>query len=54
MVPGSIFTTLNFFVTYKLVQYDRVSHNTKLERFARNKDSGLLDLFVSYEENDVL
>jgi hypothetical protein len=31
-----------------------MSHYTKLERLARDKDSSLLGPFVSYEENEVL
>ncbi len=39
--PGSVFTTLHFYLTYKGDQQARVLHYTGLVRFARNKHSSL-------------
>ncbi len=43
-----------FYVTYKWAQKSRVSHYTKLERFAIDKYYCLLGPFVSYVENEVI
>ncbi len=43
-----------FFVTYEQSQLVRILHYIKLERFASDKRSNLLDLFLRYEENKVL
>jgi hypothetical protein len=43
-----------FIVTYEQTLKARVLYTTKLERLGGYKHSSLLDLFVSYEENEVL
>jgi hypothetical protein len=46
-----------FIVTYELAQQARVLHYNRLESLASNKHSnllGLLGLFLSYDENEVL
>ncbi len=40
-----------FFLTYEWAQYARVSYYSRLERLVWDKQSCLLDPFVSYEEN---
>ncbi len=50
--PGAEFATFNFLpnLTMGLI----VLHYTRLERVARDKHYNLLDLYVSYEENEGL
>jgi len=43
-----------FIVTYELTQEARVLYGTRLERLTRDKHFNLLDLFVSYKENEVM
>jgi len=43
-----------FFVTYESAQYARLQLNTRAERLVSDKNSNLLGLVLSYEENKVL
>jgi hypothetical protein len=50
---GSYSKHFIFFVTCAWAQKVRVFYYTKLERLTRDKDSSLLDPFVSNKENEV-
>ncbi len=43
-----------FFITYLRAQLNIVLHYSKIERVAKDKHSSLLDLFISYKENELL
>jgi hypothetical protein len=53
MAPGLAFTTLHFLCNLQIDPIGRKSvlHYPELERLALDKQSNLLDQFVSYEEN---
>ncbi len=53
MIPGIVFTTYTFFVTYKCSKYAVVLQYTLLERLTRDKYFSLLDPYISYNENEV-
>ncbi len=50
LTSGALFATLHF-LTFGPNMI--VLHNTRLERLVRNRHSSLLDLLLSYEENEV-
>jgi hypothetical protein len=49
--PGTVFTSLIFFVTYEMDPISSSVHYTGLERLAVDKQSNLLGQLLSYEEN---
>ncbi len=54
LIPGAVFTTLFFFVTYEWTQEAKVLQNSDLERLASDKQSSLMGTAVSYKEKEVL
>jgi hypothetical protein len=52
-VPGAS-QHIIFFVTYSWAQWFRVLHQPSMESLYRHKHSSLLDLFIGFEENEVL
>ncbi len=49
IAPGTIFTTLHFFITYKLATYAIVKHKSQMEWLAKDKHCSLLGPIVTYE-----
>jgi hypothetical protein len=54
MTPDSYLQHFNFFITNEWTKLDRVLYYTRIERVGKGKHSSLLDLFISYKENEVL
>jgi hypothetical protein len=50
---GAAFTKLHFLCNLRMTQLARVLHYTRLQRLPSEKHSNLLDLSVSYKENEI-
>ncbi len=53
MLQGTYFQHFLFFSSYEYFQQARVLYYTRPKKLASDKQSNLLDPFVSYEQNNV-